>query len=135
MADTTPEPRWPSINPTWVGILVMLVINISAIAVKYAAIEDHGVRLKALEVKDASRDVQQAELRSDMTYIKERLSEIRAEIRAAVSTPAAPAQVVYPQYPPQSGYPVQQQPRRGAQVAPRTAPRLSPPVRRRRRAA
>lgn len=128
MSDTTP-PRWPAgFNPTWIAVGVMLLINFGAIAVKYSSIEDMGQRLKALEVKDASRDVQQAEFRSDLTYIKERLSEIKAAVNAAQQPPP---QVVYPQYPPQPTYPPQQRGQRGTQVAPRGTPRRPLPNRRR----
>lgn len=99
MSDTAPPPfRLSAFNPTWIAVAVMVLINVASISVKFNAIEEHGQRLKALEVKDASRDVQQAEFRSDLTYIKERLSEIKAAVNA-VPAPQAQPSVVY-QIPP-----------------------------------
>lgn len=116
MADTAPPLLFRGFNPTWIAVLVMLLINFAAVSVKFSAIEEHGQRLKALEVKDASRDVQQAEFRSDLTYIKERLSEIKAAVNAAQAPAQQQPSVVY-QVPP--GYvPAPQPSRRAGQTAP-----------------
>ena len=74
----------------------MLLVNFGAIAIRFNTIEDHGVRIKALEVKDAGRDVAAGELRKDLEAINNSIKDLKEEVRQRASP--APQIVLPPGY-------------------------------------
>lgn len=74
----------------------MLLVNFGFIAIRYNAIEDHGIRIKALEVKDVGRDVAAGELRKDLEAINNSIKDLKEEVRQR-ATPA-PQFVLPPGY-------------------------------------
>lgn len=124
MSDSAPASK--SFNPAWLAFALSLVVAIMGVGATWKTVTSLEERVKLLEGWKSSQDVAFTEMKSDLRYIVDTVKDIRTSL----TTAQQPAQVVYPQYPP--NYPAQQQqPSRRQQVAPRGIPRRLPPARRR----